>query len=241
MNRCRPSSVTAKNGREPFASTSAGTTELTGRPADRSAAAIPSGPIRRSGTPSVTSTPAPTVTPAASARISSIGSTVPATSRAAATAHSVTQAARRHGRLSHGEAATVTATALASRAGPGNAALASHASCPVLAATAGGCPPPIRCKIPASAPPATIAPAARLASRRNRRWRSAAATIPAAATTNATCTSPASSRPAGSYASQVTADASVPTSWLGATATTASETIRIRPAPIRRMTSPGWR
>jgi hypothetical protein len=48
------------------------------------------------------------------------------------------------------------------------------------------------------------------------------ATIAAAATTNATCTSPTSSRPAGSAPSQVTADASVPTSWLGASATAAS-------------------
>ncbi len=241
MNRRRPASVTAKNGREPFAMTSAGVTELTGRPADLSAAAILSGPIRRSGTPRATSTPAPAVSPTASARISSIGSTVPASSRAAPAAPSTTQAVRRHGRLNHGEAATVTATTPASSAGPGNVALASHEPCPRLAATASGCSPPTRFKIPASAPPATIAPAVRLMSRRNRRRQSVKATIAAAATTNATCTSPTSTRPAGSAPSQVTADASVPTSWLGASATAASATIRSRPPAIRRMTSPGWR
>ena len=241
MNRCPPGSVTAKNGREPFAVTSAGVTELTGRPADHSAAAIPSGPIRRSGTPRATSTPAPAVSPMANARISSIGTTVPATSRATPAAPSTIHAVRRHGPLSHGEAATVTATTLASSAGPGNAALASHEPCPRLTATACGCPPPTRFKIPASAPPATIAPAARLMSRRNRRRQSAMATIAVAATTNVTCTSPTSSRPAGSAPSQVAADASMPTSWLGASATAVSATIRIRPPAIRRMTSPGWR
>ena len=139
MNSRRPSPVTATNGREPFASTWAASAQVTGRPADRSAAAIPSGPIRRSGTPNVTSTPAPTVTPTANASISSAGSTVPVISRAAAAAPRVSHAARRQGRLSHGAAATVTAAAAASRAGPGNAALASSELCPAAAVTACGC------------------------------------------------------------------------------------------------------
>ena len=46
-------------------------------PSPRRAAAIPPGPIRRSGTPNVTRTAAPTVTPAARARISSIGKAAP--------------------------------------------------------------------------------------------------------------------------------------------------------------------
>ena len=103
MNSRRPSSVTAVNGREPFVWTPAGSTEATGRPADRSAAAIPSAPIRRSGTPKATSTAAPTVTPEANARTSSAGRTVPVISRAALTAASAIQAVRRQGRLSHGD------------------------------------------------------------------------------------------------------------------------------------------
>jgi len=74
-------------------------------------AATLSGPIRRSGTPNATRTAAPTVTPVAIAMISSIGSTVPVSSRAAATRSSVSHAARRHGRLSQGAAATTTAAA----------------------------------------------------------------------------------------------------------------------------------
>ena len=58
-----------------LASTSAGRTTRRQAGACRSAAAIPAGPIRRSGTPNVTSTAAPTVTPAARARISSVGRT----------------------------------------------------------------------------------------------------------------------------------------------------------------------
>src|SRR5665811_1909221 len=65
MNSFRPSSVTATNGREPFASASAGWTRVTGRPA-------------------------PTVTPTAKARISSAGKTVPVISRAAAAARLIT-------------------------------------------------------------------------------------------------------------------------------------------------------
>ena len=63
MNSRRPSAVAPTNGREPFVTTPAGSTEATGRPTDLSAAAIPSDPIRRSGTPKATSTAAPTVTP----------------------------------------------------------------------------------------------------------------------------------------------------------------------------------
>ena len=183
MNSRRPSSVTAVNGREPFVTTLAGSTEATGSPADRSAAAIPSDPIRRSGTPKATSTAAPTVTPEANARTSSAGRTVPVISRAAATAASAIHAVRRQGRLSHGAAATVTATAAASRAGPGNAALASQELCPAAAVTACGCLSPARYRMPASTAPAVTAPAARPASRRNRRWRRVAATATAAART----------------------------------------------------------
>ena len=125
MNSPRPSSVTATNGREPFVTTPAGSTEATGSLADRSAAAIPSAPIRRSGTPNTTSTAAPTVTPETNARTSSAGRTVPVISRAVSAAPSAIHAVRRQGRLSHGAAATVTAAAAASKAGPGNAALAS--------------------------------------------------------------------------------------------------------------------
>src|SRR5580704_11964542 len=114
MNNGAPSAAAATNGREPFASTPADSTLVTGRPAEPSAAAIPSGPIRRSGTPNKTSTPAPAVTPAASATTASAGETVPVTSHTTAASHKVIQAARRHGRLSHGAAATVTATAAAS-------------------------------------------------------------------------------------------------------------------------------
>ena len=54
-----------------------------------------------------------------------MGRTVPAARRAAATAPSAIQAVRRQARLSHGDAATVTATAPARNGGPGKAALAS--------------------------------------------------------------------------------------------------------------------
>ena len=238
MNSRRPLSVTARKGREPLVRTPAGSAEATGRPADRSAAAISSGPIRRSGTPNATSRPAPTVTPAARARISSAGRTAPLISRATPTVPSVTQAARRQGRLSHGDRATVTAAAAASRAGPGNAALASH-ECPAAAVTACGYVSPARYKMPASAAPAAAAPAARPASRRNRRCRRAAATATTAATTRATCARPVSSRPAGSDPSQVTAAAPGPVSRPGATARATSIAARARPLPIRRMTSPG--
>ena len=69
--------------------------------------------MRRSGTPNKTSTPAPAVTPAANATTASAGETVPVISHTMAASHKVTQAARRHGRLSHGAEATVTATAAA--------------------------------------------------------------------------------------------------------------------------------
>ena len=206
MNSRRPSSVTAVNGREPFVWTLAGSAEATARPADRSAAAIPPAPIRRSGTPKATSRPAPTVTPAPRARMSSAGRTVPVISRATLMAASVIQAVRHQGRLSHGDRATVTAAAAASRAGPGNAALASH-ECAAAAAIACS---PVRCTIPASKAPATAAPATRPASKRNRRCRRAAARVPVAARTRVTCTRPVSSRPAGSDPSQLTAAARGP-------------------------------
>src|SRR6478672_4117264 len=118
MNNGFSSSAAATNGREPFASTPAGSTLVTGRPAEPSAAAIPSGPRRRSGTPNRTSTAAPAVTPAANATTASAGEAVPVISRTTAASHKVIQAARRDGRLSHGAAATVTATAAARSAGP---------------------------------------------------------------------------------------------------------------------------
>ena len=143
-----PSVVTAANFLEPLVSTSAGRTEVTGRPARRSAAAISAGPIRRSGTPNATRTAAPTVTPVARARISCIGSTVPARSRAAAASSSVSQAARRHGRLSQGAAATTTAAADANSAGAGNAAPASQEPRARLAVSAAGRWPPSRSEDP---------------------------------------------------------------------------------------------
>src|SRR5438445_11104668 len=105
MNNDSPPAAAATNGREPFASTPAGSTLVTGRPAEPSAAAIPAGPMRRSGTPNTTSTPAPAVTPAANATTASIGEAVPVIRRTRAASHKVTQVARRHGRLSHGAAA----------------------------------------------------------------------------------------------------------------------------------------
>ena len=87
MNNGFPSPAAATNGREPFASTPAGSTLVTGRPAEPSAAAIPSGPRRRSGTPNRTSTPAPAVTPAANATTTSTGEAVPVISRTTAASH----------------------------------------------------------------------------------------------------------------------------------------------------------
>ena len=142
MNNGSPSSATAVKGREPFASTAAGSTWATGRPAEASAAAIPSGPMRRSGTPNRTSAPAPIVTPAANATTTSIGEAVPVISRATAASHSATQAVRRHGRLSHGAAATVPATAAARSAGPTSDAPVSHGHWPAPAARASGRSPP---------------------------------------------------------------------------------------------------
>src|SRR5207248_10631347 len=104
----------------------AGSTPVTGRPAEPSAAAIPAGPVRRSGTPNRTSTPAPAVTPAANATTTSTGEAVPVISRTRAASHSVVQAVRRHGRLSHGAAATTPATAAARSAGPASDAPVSH-------------------------------------------------------------------------------------------------------------------
>ena len=106
----------------------------------------------------------------------------------------MSQAARRHGRLSQGEAATITATAPAISAGPGNAALASHEPRARLSVSAAGCRPPSRSKIPAATPAATAAPAASPSSRRNRRCQSVAATTSAAAATHATCTMPVRTR-----------------------------------------------
>jgi hypothetical protein len=142
MNNGFPSSAAATNGREPFASTPAGSTLVTGRPAEPSAAAIPCGLMRRSGTPNMTSTAAPAVTPAVNAITASAGEAVPVISRTTAASHKVIQAARRHGRLSHGAAATVTATAAARSAGAASDAPVSHGHWPAPAARSRGrCPP----------------------------------------------------------------------------------------------------
>src|SRR5438477_10748437 len=113
MNNGSPPAAAATKGREPFAWTLAGSTLVTGRPAEASAAAIPAGPVRRSGTPSRTSTPAPAVIPAANARTASTGEAVAVISRTTAASHKVTQVARRHRRPSHGAGATVTAAGAA--------------------------------------------------------------------------------------------------------------------------------
>ena len=144
MNSGSPSSASAVNGREPFASTAAGSTWVTGRPAEPSATAISAGPMRRSGTPNRTSTPAPTVIPVAKARTTSTGEAVPVISRAMAASHKTIQAVRRHGRLSHGAAATVTAAAAARSAGPSSDAPVSHHHEPAPAARARGRSPPAR-------------------------------------------------------------------------------------------------
>src|SRR2546421_11096395 len=98
--------------------------------------------MRRSGTPNRTSTPAPAVTPAANATTTSTGEAVPVISRTRAASHSVVQAVRPHGRLSHGAAATVTAAAAARSAGPPRDAPGSHRHRPAPAARAGGRRPP---------------------------------------------------------------------------------------------------
>ena len=236
-NSRRPSAETAANFLEPLATTSAGRTEVTGRPASRSAAAIPAGPIRRSGTPNATSTAAPTVTPVARARISCIGSAVPASSRATAASSSVSHAARRHGRLSQGAAATTTAAADANSAGAGNAAPASQEPCARWAVSAAGRCPPIRRKIPSARMAAATAPAASPASSRNRRLRSVAATTTATAARHATWTRPVMTRPAVPRPPGTAA--AVPRSHRRAIHETASEQASRRPAEISRITSPG--
>ena len=166
MNSRRPSAVAAANFLEPLVSTSAGRTEVTGRPASRSAAAISPGPIRRSGTPNVTRTAAPTVTPVARARISSIGSIVPARIRTTPASSSVSHATRRQGRLSQGAAATTTAAADANSAGAGNAAPASQEPRARSAVSAAGRSRPNRAKIAVVMTAAATAPAASPASSR---------------------------------------------------------------------------
>jgi hypothetical protein len=236
-NSRRPSAVTAANGREPLVSTSAGRTESTGRPASRNAAAISPGPIRWSGTPNTTRTAAPTVTPAARARISCIGSIVPARIRTPPASSSVSQATRRQGRLSQGAAPTATAAADANSAGAGNAAPATQESCPRWAVSAAGRCAPIRRKIPSARTAATTAPAASPASSRNRRLRSVAATTTTTGARQATCTRPVMTwptvpRPPG-------ADAAGPRSHRNAAAEAANAPASRRPAEISRITSPG--
>jgi len=222
---------------EPLPPTSAGRTDSTGRPAARSAAAISPGPIRRSGTPNVTRTAAPTVTPVARARISCIGSIVPARIRTTAASSSVSHATRRQGRLSQGAAATTTAAADANSAGAGNAAPATQEPRARLAVSAAGRWPPRRMKIPVATPAATTAPAASPASSRNRCLRSVAATTTAAPARHATCTRPVVRRPADPRSSGTAA--AWPRSHRRATHEAANEQASSRPAAISRITSPG--
>src|SRR6266567_2276883 len=124
-----PSAV-AMNGREPFATTAAGSTLYTGNPAEIKAAAISPEPMRRSGTPNRTSTPAPVAIPTANARATSTGPEVPVINRVTAASHRRIQTERRHGRLSHGAAAIVHATAAARSPDPVGVPPVTHDDCP---------------------------------------------------------------------------------------------------------------
>ena len=144
MNSSRPSAATATNGREPLAGTPAGRTGPTGRPAEDSAAAIPSGPSLRSGTPTATRTPKPASSPAAPPAASSAGPAAPLATAAAPPASSTIQAARRHQGRSQGSATTqpVTVTTASPDARPNRG---SPVSLTAISAAA-------------SAPAATISP-----------------------------------------------------------------------------------
>src|SRR5262249_61268874 len=87
-------------------------------PADRRPAAIAAGQAPRWAPRTTPGPPAPTVTPVANASTTSTGEAAPVISRTTADSHNMTQAVRRHGRVSHGAAATVQATAAARSAGP---------------------------------------------------------------------------------------------------------------------------
>src|SRR5262249_56031809 len=157
------------------------------------AAGLGAGPVRRWGTPNGRSTPAPPGTPAANAKTTSVGDERPVISCSAPASHRASQAVRRHERLSHGAAATTPATA-APRAGPASDGPMSHGQAP--AGTAAGRSPPARLRIPIRTAPVSRAAPARLASSRNRRWRTVATIAARAAATKATCISPVSARPA---------------------------------------------
>src|SRR5580693_5639260 len=141
MNRPRPSAATVVNGREPLAGTPAERIGPTGRPAWDSAAAIPSGPSLRSGTPSATRTPKPASSPAAPPAASSAGPAAPLATAAAPPASSTIQAARRHQGRNQGSAATqpVTASTASADASPNNGspvsltAISAAASAPAAA------------------------------------------------------------------------------------------------------------
>jgi len=152
----------------------------------------------------------------------------------------VSQAARRHGRLSQGEAATITAVAPAISNGSGNAALASHEPCARLPVSATGCPSPSRSKIPAATPAATAAAAASPPSRRNRRRRSVAATTSAAAATHATCTMPVTTLLAAPNVMPPTAASGPSSQRCTAFDATSDTSSKMLPA-ISRITSPGCR
>ena len=150
----------------------------------------------------------------------------------------MSQAARRHGRLSQGEAATITAVAPAISNGSGNAALASHEPRARLSVSASVCRSTANQKIPTVIPAATAAAAASPPSRRNRRRRSVAATASTAAAAHATCTMPVSTVLAGPDPTPP-AGASGPSSQRCAAFEATSDTSSTVPAAISRITSPG--
>ncbi len=149
----------------------------------------------------------------------------------------MSHAARRHGRLSHGAAATTTAAADAISAGPGNAAPASQEPRARLRVSASGCWPPNSEKIPIAMAAAAAAAKASPASSRNRRLRSAAATTTAAAARHETCTRPVVTRRAGPRLS--TSGAAGPSSQRNAAAEAVSEQPSRTLPEISRITSPG--
>ena len=168
-----------------------------------------------------------------------MGSTVPVRIRTTTTRTSVSQAARRHGRLIHGAAATITAAAPAISAGPGNAALASHEPRARFSVSASGCWSPSRSKIPAASPAATTPARASLPSRPNRRCRSVAATTSTAAAAHATCTMPVRTRLAEPDPRLSATGALGLSNHRDAAAETISAQASRTLPEIRRITSPG--
>jgi hypothetical protein len=241
-NRSCPLDVLPTKGRDPLASTSAETTEMTGRPASVSAAWISVGLNRRSGAPNRRRRPVPTVAPMARARTSSIGAAVPATIRATAAMRRTSHAARRQGRLSQGATATTTAAAPAKTAGLGKAALVSQEPCRILDRTDAAWPTSRTHMSPVVATQAAKAAQARVATRRYRRVASRAVAKPATAMTLMIWTTPTSNRPAaveGPKAVRTAAPEPISRSANAAVSITAmSSTVA---TPMRRSASAGWR